>query len=65
MLDMGSKKNQDFDMKSWVLAGYYGWIESEKVDFIDIEETIYGDRMYFNYNGEGFQSLIIYGKYRP
>lgn len=51
--------------QSWVMAGHYGWIESEKVDFIDIEETPYGDRMYFNYNGEEFQSRILLSNSRP
>lgn len=52
-------------MKFWVLAGYYGWVNQDKVDFIDIEETPNGDRMYFNYNGESFYSLIIQSTHQP
>lgn len=65
MIDKASEKGKDFAMKSWVLAGSYGWIESEKVDFLDIEETPHGDRMYFYYNGEQFQSRILLSNTRP
>ncbi len=47
------------EVQSFVMAGHYGWISTEQVDFLDIEETPYGDRMYFNYNGEQFQSKIL------
>jgi sortase (surface protein transpeptidase) len=52
-------KSMKEEVQSFVMAGHYGWISTEQVDFLDIEETPYGDRMYFNYNGEQFQSKIL------
>lgn len=49
-------------MKGWVFAGRQnGWVDVENVEFIDVEESPYGDVMHFEFQGETFQSNIVFG----
>ena len=41
-----------------------GWVNIDDTEFIDIEETPYGDMMHFTYNGEEYASNIVIGS-RP
>lgn len=48
--------------KSWVFAGREnGWIDTESVEFLNVEESPFGDVMYFEYNGKEFESNIVFG----
>lgn len=38
-----------------------GWIDAEKVEFLGIEEGLYGDVMSFEYNGRDYSSQIVFG----
>jgi hypothetical protein len=47
---------------NWVYTNQdHGWINVDKTEFLDIEESPYGDIMYFEYNGEMFFSKIAIG----
>jgi hypothetical protein len=47
---------------TWVYTNeQYGWVNVKKTEFLNIEEGLYGDIMYFEYNGERFFSKIVIG----
>lgn len=48
-------------MKTWVKAGKHGWVDIEKTEFENIEESFAGDVYIFTYMGERYQSLIVHG----
>lgn len=48
--------------KSWVFAGREnGWVDVESVEFLNVEESPFGDVMYFEFNGTPFESKIVFG----
>lgn len=49
-------------MKSWVFAGKEnGWVDIDRVEFLNIESSVYGDVMFFEFNGESYESNIVFG----
>jgi hypothetical protein len=46
---------------AWVFAGKHGWVDIDETEFENIEETPYGDRMYFSYKGTIYSSQIVLG----
>ena len=46
---------------AWVSAGKHGWVDVDDTEFLNIEESPYGDVMYFEYEGEEYSSLIVFG----
>lgn len=50
---------------TWVYTDReHGWVNVDDTEFLNIEETPYGDKMYFIYNGEEYSSNIVIGS-RP
>jgi len=47
---------------TWVFTDkHYGWVNVEETEFIDIEETPFGDLMHFEYRQHPYSSRIVFG----
>jgi len=47
---------------AWVFAGKSnGWVDVDDVEFLNVEESPFGDVMYFEFNGESFESNVVFG----
>lgn len=49
------------ERNSWVHAGPHGWVNVVDTEFLNIEEGMMGDVMYFEYEGEEYSSNIVFG----
>jgi len=50
---------------TWVYTDKeHGWVNVDDTEFLDIEESPYGDVMHFNYRGVDYSSKIVIGS-RP
>lgn len=47
---------------SWVYTDTRNrWVNVEETTFINLEDTDYGDVMYFEYQGQEYSSHVVYG----
>jgi hypothetical protein len=47
---------------TWVFTDkQYGWIHVDETEFVDIEETPFGDLMHFKYMQHSYSSRIAFG----
>ena len=52
--------------KSWVYADEHGWIDLSEAKFLNISEDLYGrDKVYFEYDGQEYESMVISSYNRP
>jgi hypothetical protein len=50
---------------TWVYVDTeHGWVNVDETEFLDIEESPYGDVMHFTYEGRDYSSKIVIGS-RP
>jgi len=53
-------------LRSWVNAGRYGWIETNRIKLVDLTKDIDGyDIMTFEYENQAFESSVVYAGYIP
>ena len=52
--------------KSWVYTHDNGWIDLEETKFLNISEDLHGrDRVYFEFNGQEYESMVISSYKKP
>ncbi len=66
---MNAESNKELPYNSGMNCWVYtdkenGWVNADDTEFLNVEETPYGDLMYFEYKGEEYSSRIVLGS-RP
>jgi len=52
--------------KSWVYTHDNGWIDLEETKFLNISEDLHGrDRVYVEFNGQEYESMVISSYKKP